>query len=177
MQTRKLLLSVVIVLLLFAACKKNKDSTSPASTNKFTYDSKEYPLDKAYIHNEVGTRFNVSFFSSGISVNTNGGGGLFMDGKGSGVLLTLDSTIPTDLSSATYKWPSQTTPDLEMIADAQIGITNDITTSINGTFRSATYGTGSITVSKSNLQYTIEFSILVDGKTASGKYIGTLQNY
>jgi hypothetical protein len=177
METRNLLLSVVTVLLLFVSCKKNKDGSSPASTNKFTYDSKEYPLDKAYIHNEVGTRFNVSFFSSGISVNTSGVGGLFIDGKGSGVLLTLDSTIPTDLSSATYKWPSQTTPDLEMIADAQIGISNDITNTIMGTFRSATYGTGSVTVSKSGSQYTIQFSILVDGKTASGKFVGTLQSY
>ena len=176
MQARNLLLSVVTLLLLFVSCKKNKDGSSPASTNKFTYDSKEYPLDKAYIHNEVGTRFNVSFFSSGVSVNTSGGG-LFVDGKGGGVLLTLDSTIPTDISSATYKWPSQTTPDLEMIADAQIGRSNDITNTINGTFRAATDGTGSVTVSKSGSQYTIQFSILVDGKTASGKFTGTLQSY
>ncbi len=64
-----------------------------------------------------------------------------------------------------------------MINSAEIGISNEITNDIFGTFRGATYGTGSVTVSKSGLEYTIEFSILVDGKTASGKYIGTLENY
>jgi hypothetical protein len=176
MKTNNLLLIVAISFSLLISCSKNKHEDSPANESKFTYNGKEYPLDKGYIHNELGTRFTVSFFSSSISVNTNNGG-LFLDGKGNGVILSLDSTIPTDISSATYLWPAQTTQGSEMIADAQIGITNDITTSINGTFRSATYGTGSITVSKSNLQYTIEFSILVDGKTASGKYIGTLRNY
>lgn len=176
MKTNNLLLILIISLPLLISCNKNKHEDVPTNPSKFIYNGKDYPLDKGYIHNEVGTRFNVSFFSSPIIVNTSNGG-LFLDGKGDGVILTLDSTIPTDISSATYLWPAQTTPGSEMIADAQIGITNDITTSINGTFRSATYGTGSVTVSKSSLQYTIEFAILVDGKTASGKYIGTLQNY
>jgi hypothetical protein len=96
---------------------------------------------------------------------------------GAGFLLVLDSDIPSGLSSGTYKWPSQTTPDPEMIASAQMGISNDITNTISGTFRDAAYGTGSVTVSRSGQQYTIEFSFLIDNKTASGKYIGTLQNY
>jgi hypothetical protein len=177
MQFKNLLLLVVPVLLLFTSCKKSKADNSPASVSKFTYDGKDYPLARGYIHNDVGTRFDVYFFSSGITVNDSGLGGLFFDGAGSGVFLVLDSTIPTDLSSATYKWPAQTTPDLEMIAGAAIGRSNEVTNTIVGTFRDATYGTGTVTVSKSGQQYTIQFTLLVDGKTASGKFVGTLQRY
>ncbi len=175
MKTKNLLVTIVIISLLIS-CDKAKENDPLSTSSKFTYNGKEYPLDKGYIHHEVGTRFTVSFFSASITV-TPDNGALFFDGKGNGLILTLDSTIPTDLSSGMYNWPAQTTPNSEMIADAQMGITNDLTTSINGTFRSATYGTGSVTVSKSSLQYTIKFSILIDGKTASGQFNGTLENY
>ncbi len=175
MKTKNLLLAIVIILLLMS-CKKDSEQGSVTTSSKFTYDGKEYTLVKGYINNEVNTRFSVSFFSSGVSVMASAGV-LNADGPGAGFLLTLDSTIPTDISAGTYKWPSQTTPGSPMIAFAQMGISNEITNTISGSFRDAAYGTGSVTVSKSGQEYTVEFSLSIDGKTASGKYVGTLKSY
>lgn len=176
MKAKNLLITIVTIMSLFNSCGKAKDSSPLSTLSKFSYNGKEYPLDKGYIHLSVGTRFYVSLFSSSVTITTNNGE-LFMAGKGNGVTLSLDSTIPTDIASGTYKWPDQTTPGSLMISDAEMGITNENTSSINGTFLSATYGAGSVTVSKSGLTYTINFSILINGKTASGQYVGTLENY
>ena len=175
MQTKNLLLPIVIILILIS-CKKNNEQNPGTTSSKFTYDGKEYPLDKGYIHSDVGTRFNVSFFSSTVSVMASDGV-INVNGPGAGFLLALDSTIPTDLFIGTYKWPDQTTPGSAMIASAAMGRSNDVTNTISGGFRDAAYGIGSVTVSKSGQQYTIDFSLSIDGKTASGKYIGTLQSY
>lgn len=164
------------VMLLFLSCNKDEKNDVLDTPSKFTYDGKEYPIDKGYIHLQVGTRFTVSLFSSGIAVDTSNDY-LLLNGRGNGLILSLDSSTPTELAAATYKWPSQTTPGSEMISDAELGITRENTTSINGTFINATSGTGSVTVSKSNTQYTIGFSLLIDGKIAAGQYIGTLANY
>jgi hypothetical protein len=172
----KNLLSAIVIILLFISCKKNSDQSSITTSSKFTYDGNEYSLDKGYIHPDVGTRFDVSFFSSSVSVMASAGL-LVLNGPGAGFLLTLDSTTPTELVTGTYKWPSQTTPGSPMIAFAQMGRSNEITNTISGGFRDAEYGTGSVTVSKSGQEYTIEFSLSIDGKTASGKYIGTLNSY
>ena len=175
MKTKNLLLPIVITLLLIS-CKKDSKPDSGTSSSKFTYDGQEYSLDKGYIHHDVDKRFIVSFFSSSVSVMASDGV-LNADGPGAGILLTLDSTTPTELSAGTYKWPAQTTPDAAMIAFAQMGRSNEVTNTISGGFRDAAYGVGSVTVTKPNQEYTIELSLSIDGKTASGKYIGTLQSY
>jgi hypothetical protein len=80
MKTKVLLFTGIIILSLLS-CKK--DSQGPSTTSsKFTYNGKEYALGKGYIHHDLDKRFDVSFFSSGVSVITENSA-LFVDGPGS----------------------------------------------------------------------------------------------
>ena len=79
MKAKNLLIIIATIVALLNSCGKAKDSDVLSTASKFSYNGKEYPLDKGYIHVQVGTRFYVSLFSSSVTVTTNNGE-LFMAG-------------------------------------------------------------------------------------------------
>jgi hypothetical protein len=168
---------VSIIFSLLISCENEDNSLKTPS--KFSFNGKEYSLDKGYIHHELGTQFYVYLLASSIEFIPSGDDGAYiLKGGGMGIELCLDSIMPTEISTATYKWPTHTTPNSEMICAAFMIVSDN---SPLATHKGMEYGIGTVAVSKIGEEFTIEFDLNLDpswgGGRVSGQYIGTLLSY
>jgi hypothetical protein len=162
----------------------NKDD-GLKTANKFTYQGKEYALDKGYIHKDETVEgpwsYTVLLFPATVTVSSNGGTGYQLSGVDDGSNIGLHSPTESEISPGVYQWPTMTTPGSHMIGGGFAYIIPSTATTMGGTERGFEYGYGTVTVSKQDSEHTIKFSLkLVEaygGGTLEGQFTGELGPY
>jgi hypothetical protein len=176
---RKILTIILLSMIIFAGCKKDKKESS--FSNYVKYDSKMYPIDKGVLENygqweEDGAyNLDLTLFSEGITLLESGGEISGATGKGHGIYLEMYTSSPSQLDNGTYEydyWSEEAgTFDYGWVTinyDAAIKDA-EIDQDIEG---------GTVTVTKTGDTYEITINCTdEDGKSVTGYYKGTLKYY
>jgi len=176
---KKILTVILLSLIIFAGCKKDKKESS--FNNYIKYDGKTYPIDQGVIENfgrwdeDEGYNLDLYILSNGITLQESGGEITGVTGNGHVIYFEMFSNSPTQLDNGNYNYDEWSweagTFDYGWISlnyDAALD-DSEIDQDIEG---------GTVTVSKTGDIYKITINCTdEDGKSVTGYFEGTLKYY
>ena len=183
MKTPSLLAFLTVLLL--AQC--DSDPSTLATDSKFKLDGKEYPLTKGFIGLSCATPdADLQFYAIDVYLfgpETGFTGlcpGFFPTGRGKGISLSLLSKSATEITPGLYAEPNQANMNDVKLLSSILYEYSKADATVSGSFVSKGL-TGSVTVSKSGDEYTIELNLArvpaFGGGKVTGRFIGKLEAY
>jgi len=180
MKIKKILTIVLLSLIIFAGCKKDKKEETYSYYIK--YDGKMYRLDKGVIENYghyyVGKSYSMDlwFLSEGLNLVEINGVWDHESGTGHEVYFEMNTNSATLIDNGTYTYDVNTTYDVGTFSSADFTLDYDADHNTWGVYKSIVSGT--LTVSRLGDVYDITFNCTdEDGKSVTGYYKGTLKYY
>ncbi len=178
MNSNKLLGVMFVAVILFAGCKKDKDTNQ----NFINYDGTKYALAKGILENlgqwSVGGDNNLylTLLSGELTVIESQGGVDGISGTGHGIQLWMYSTSSTSLVNDIYVYDADASEMSGTFEWANVRINFNFTAG-SGEIDEL-IASGNVTVSKSGDVYEITLDLMDEaGKTVTGYYKGTLKYY
>lgn len=177
---RKILTIILLSLIIFAGCKKDKKESS--FNNYINYDGTTYAIDKGYLENwgkwspEGDNNLDLTLVSNGISaVEVSGLLDEFI-GAGNGIIFYMYTTSTTRLDDGNYVYDEDATEEAGTFEWANVVINYNIEDEEGDVDQYIVDGT--VTVTKTGDVYEISFNLTdEDGKTVTGYFKGTLKYY
>ena len=177
---RKILTIILLSLIIFAGCKKDKKESS--FNNYINYDGKMYSIDKGFLENwgkwsmEGDNNVDLTLVSNSIGVVEVGGEIDEFTGTGNGIGIYMYSTISTGLDEGNYVYDEDATEVAGTFEYANVVINyniedeeGDVDQDIEG---------GTVTVTRTGDTYEILLDLTdEDGIKVTGYFKGTLKYY
>jgi hypothetical protein len=178
MNKKKILTLVLLPLVIFAGCKKDKDGDSP--NNYIKYEGKTYTINQGILENygeedEGVYNLDLTLFSSGINLIVSEGEIVGATGKGNVIYFEMFTTSETQLDAGTYEFDYYS-EEAGTFDDGEILINYDAEDYQADIDQYINHGT--VTVAKSGDIYEIRINCTdEDDKSVTGYFKGTLTWY